>query len=402
MNRLLATGVLSVTLCFFSSLTGYAATRPSLVVPTTYPQMAREVMADQRRSPLIRVSTIGYSKKHKLPILLVQIGKLSPKSIKVMVLCRQHGDEPAGTEGALAVIGKLSTAPNAAKELGRLCLFIVPMVNPDGAEAETRVSGDLADLNRDWGIFHQPETRAVKNAVLSIRPSFILDVHSWDSVDPFQQVCVEGPRSREGFGPALLSSIADLQARAAYGLEASSGQPVAATTYGTDAMSCLAHRYFLRSDHIASLLFETGPGPNYGASLATRTALVKSMLYWLILDTSMHPAAWAKMAEAEPAYESILPKIAIAAIPRPAPEPTPGPKFDRRSWMLFGICCALIVWLGIKGRISQAKEKLKSPPRYRRLQHTSKMTPECLVLIDRAIHPPTDPSVWTSKQFSLK
>ena len=41
------------------------------------------------------------------------------------------------------------------------------MANPDGAAARTRKNGVGADLNRDWGPFQQPETRAAMRHALS-------------------------------------------------------------------------------------------------------------------------------------------------------------------------------------------------------------------------------------------
>ncbi len=76
-------------------------------------------------------------------------GPIAPK--KLFYLCRQHGHEPASTEGALAFIEKLVKAqPNSplAQDLQRVTVYVVPMANPDGAEAFLRHNAHNVDLNR--------------------------------------------------------------------------------------------------------------------------------------------------------------------------------------------------------------------------------------------------------------
>jgi hypothetical protein len=341
---------------------------------TSYVQLTKELVQDSHLSPLIQVSTIGHSSKHKRAILLVQVGVSTATSTRILILCRQHGDEPSGTEGALSYINKLAVDPNLKAHLKSTCLFFIPMVNPDGAEADTRLSGIGADLNRDWGIFQQPETIAVRNAVKLVMPSFILDVHSWDKIDPFQQVCLEGPRQAAD-EPKLLRSVADLQARAAYGVTASTGQNVLATTYGKDADYNLAHRYFFGSDHIASLLFETAPGPNSGPSLSKRTALVLVLLKWLVDDTEAHPDAWHNMTAAEPhrvliARTSLPSSVPLHTVPSPV-LPVVIHKARNLRYIPLAFACVLIVFIIIAKRTDTLPENKGMDVRYRRLRNTS-------------------------------
>jgi hypothetical protein len=333
--------------------------------------MVNELHADAERSSSVHLSVIGYSAVWKRPIYLVKLGVDTAKAVRIMVLCRQHGDEPSGTEGALQVINELSQKGASKVSLKSACFYIIPMVNPDGAEADTRLNGARADLNRDWGIFNQPETVAVQTAIEKIRPNFILDVHSWDMIDPFQQVCLEGPRDKKLAG-SLLLPIADLQARAAYALTSLTQQDVAATTYGEYSDGNLAHRYFMRHDHIASLLFETGPGPNYGESLIVRTALVRTMLIWLISDTSRHAADWYRLEAAEPKLArpeymasatansggSAI-RMMISEEPRPA------------LWPVLFAGCLLLAWIILANKQPAEPTGDRLPARFRRLSSTS-------------------------------
>ena len=103
----------------------------------------------------------------------------------VVLIGRQH---PPEVTGALALMpfveetlsqDKLSTA-----FLEKFNLLIVPLVNPDGVVAGNwRFNMGGTDLNRDWGPFRQPETRAVRDAFKRFetgqdRIAFFLDFHS--------------------------------------------------------------------------------------------------------------------------------------------------------------------------------------------------------------------------------
>jgi predicted deacylase len=99
---------------------------------------------------------------------------------KIFFLCRQHGHEPASTEGALAFLDQLlHAAPGSALdgELQQVTVYIVPMANPDGAEAFRRHNAHNVDLNRDWIAQTQPETRAWVRAIKAIHPDLFADQH---------------------------------------------------------------------------------------------------------------------------------------------------------------------------------------------------------------------------------
>jgi hypothetical protein len=53
------------------------------------------------------------------------------------------------------------------------------MMNPDGAEAGTRVNGAGADINRDHVALEQPETRALYQVVGRVRPDVAVDCHEF-------------------------------------------------------------------------------------------------------------------------------------------------------------------------------------------------------------------------------
>ncbi len=58
-------------------------------------------------------------------------------------------------------------------------LWILPMMNPDGAAAGTRESGAGVDLNRDHIGLEQPETRALHEVARRVRPHIAVDCHEF-------------------------------------------------------------------------------------------------------------------------------------------------------------------------------------------------------------------------------
>ena len=77
---------------------------------------------------------------------------------------RIHGNELHSTEAVLQVSKYLAASgdPVATRIRQQLTVIVIPMYNPDGAEANIRQSTTplQIDLNRDWELFRQPESRA--------------------------------------------------------------------------------------------------------------------------------------------------------------------------------------------------------------------------------------------------
>ena len=131
---------------------------------TRYKTMVRELNAlvkyDKTREKRMTLSSLGHSVRGR-DLWMVTLGS-GPK--RIFYLCRQHGHEPASTEGALAFIGavvKADTDTPTANCLESVTVYVVPMANPDGAEAFLRHNAHDADINRDWITRGEPETKAI-------------------------------------------------------------------------------------------------------------------------------------------------------------------------------------------------------------------------------------------------
>ncbi len=94
---------------------------------------------------------------------------------------RIHGNELHSTEAVLQVLKYLASSgsPEARLIREQLTVIVIPMYNPDGATANIRQSTTpfSLDLNRDWELFRQPESRAFYELWAETRPRLALDLH---------------------------------------------------------------------------------------------------------------------------------------------------------------------------------------------------------------------------------
>ncbi|WP_285713282.1 M14 family metallopeptidase [Erythrobacter oryzae] len=148
---------------------------------------AREVIAPaDARADLDRwsaasgatVFTLGTSHDGR-PIEAIRLGRKDAPRL-VVLLGRQHPPEVTGAIAMRAFVDALVEARSLPADVQ---ILIVPMLNPDGtARGHWRANRGATDLNRDWGPFTQPETRAVKAWLdalpQGVRPVLMVDFHS--------------------------------------------------------------------------------------------------------------------------------------------------------------------------------------------------------------------------------
>lgn len=120
------------------------------------------------------------------PIKAVRLGNADAPHL-VVLLGRQHPPEVTGAVAMDAFSMKIAKLVRSGAIDGKRFQFlIVPLLNPDGvARGHWRANLGGADLNRDWGMFKQPETRAVGDWLarlpVKVRPVLMLDFHSTNS-----------------------------------------------------------------------------------------------------------------------------------------------------------------------------------------------------------------------------
>ena len=121
------------------------------------------------RHSFIHVDTVGYSHQ-KRPIIELTVSEASSITNKgiLALLSRQHPPEVPGYKVYQAFFKTLISDSELAKTFRKY--FVVkayPIINPDGVvNGHWRHNVGGVDLNRDWINFNQPETRAVRDALL--------------------------------------------------------------------------------------------------------------------------------------------------------------------------------------------------------------------------------------------
>ncbi|HLP31246.1 MAG TPA: M14 family zinc carboxypeptidase, partial [Geothrix sp.] len=125
----------------------------------------------------ITVSEEGRSTQGR-SLFLVHLNRGGAKArFRVLYYAQQHGDEVAGKDALLTLIRDIAERPTLLPE--DVDLYLMPMLNPDGAEAHRRFNGAGEDLNRDHLLLAQPETRALHRVARRVRPHLAVDSHEF-------------------------------------------------------------------------------------------------------------------------------------------------------------------------------------------------------------------------------
>ncbi len=125
---------------------------------------------------LVEVASAGMSGEGR-ELLYATVGE-GPTTFWLQA--RIHGNELHSTEAVLQILDHLASGdPNARLIREQLTVVVIPMYNPDGAEANIRQSTTPTsiDLNRDWENFAQPESVAFWRLWRDVAPELALDLH---------------------------------------------------------------------------------------------------------------------------------------------------------------------------------------------------------------------------------
>jgi len=151
----------------------------SLTRTTSFAELERFLEGVDGTGP-VTVSTAGASVAGR-PIRVVHLARGERPTWRVLLYAQQHGDEVAGKDALLYLIRDIAREPELLP--ADVDLWVMPMVNPDGAEAGTRVNAAGADLNRDHIALEQPETQALHRLARRLLPHVAVDCHEF-SRDP--------------------------------------------------------------------------------------------------------------------------------------------------------------------------------------------------------------------------
>ncbi|OYT70642.1 MAG: peptidase M14 [Chloracidobacterium sp. CP2_5A] len=142
----------------------------------TASELATHLAELAARDERIKVTFAGKSAAGR-PIHRVTFGE---GRRRILMWTQMHGDEPTATLAALDLLAALAAFgqhPALATILKETQACIIPMLNPDGAEAFQRRTAQGIDLNRDARYLRAPEARILKRTHDDFVPDYAFNLH---------------------------------------------------------------------------------------------------------------------------------------------------------------------------------------------------------------------------------
>ncbi|MBR9845830.1 MAG: peptidase M14 [Algicola sp.] len=135
-------------------------------------QTILKLLEDFRLKPFVDI--IGQSVNGE-NIYSITIGSGSKR---ILMWSQMHGNESTTTKAVFDLVNVLLSSEAESKSILKTCtLKIIPILNPDGAKAYTRLNANGIDLNRDAQNQSQPESRVLRQIFESFKPDFCFNLH---------------------------------------------------------------------------------------------------------------------------------------------------------------------------------------------------------------------------------
>ena len=134
-------------------------------------------LIDNLPTGMFTVETLGESTL-KTPIRLLKFGQ---GARRILIWTQMHGNESTGTKALFDVINYLKDLINDNREVENLLnsctIWVIPMLNPDGADLFTRVNSQGIDLNRDVIDQKGTESPLLLKVLQDFDPHFCFNLH---------------------------------------------------------------------------------------------------------------------------------------------------------------------------------------------------------------------------------
>ncbi len=125
-------------------------------------------------NPVFEIQQLGYSVQRR-PIYKISFGI---GNFKILIWSQMHGNESTSTKAIFDLLNLIQDTDYTVLDYFKhVTVHIIPVLNPDGLEAYTRVNANEVDLNRDALECSQPESKILRRCVESIQPDFCFNMH---------------------------------------------------------------------------------------------------------------------------------------------------------------------------------------------------------------------------------
>lgn len=150
---------------------------PRQITATLSPDELASFLKSVAKPGFITVTEEGRSPGGR-PVLLVRLNRGGEQArFRVLFYAQQHGDEVSGKDALAYLVRAIAERPERLPE--DVDLYLMPMLNPDGAAAYRRSNGAGADLNRDHLLQSQPEVQAFHRVARRVMPHLAADLHEF-------------------------------------------------------------------------------------------------------------------------------------------------------------------------------------------------------------------------------
>lgn len=120
------------------------------------------------------ISEVGKSVNNE-PIFNIKFGNGNKR---ILMWSQMHGNESTTTKAIFDLLNVIGSNEKSTQHILENCtICIIPILNPDGAKAYTRLNANKIDLNRDAQDLSQPESKVLRHVFETFKPDFCLNLH---------------------------------------------------------------------------------------------------------------------------------------------------------------------------------------------------------------------------------
>lgn len=202
---------------------------------------------------------------------------------RILMWSQMHGNESTTTKAIFDLLNSLKNPKSGLGLFLKDCtMYIIPILNPDGALVYTRINANEVDLNRDAQALTQPESLVLRDAFNSFHPHYCFNLHGQRTI--FSVGTTNKPATVSFLAPAQ-DEACTITANRKVAMEIitvmnEALQPLIPNQVGVydDAfnLNCVGDTF--QSKNVPTILFEAGHYPNDYGREKTREYIYISLL----------------------------------------------------------------------------------------------------------------------------